>query len=812
MDHVLMGDLNIDVAQSSKGPYEPDLIGFCEANNLSIKSNDFSRVAHRKWQDGSTTTSQTTIDVILCYPAGNYSTEPPTDTSVSDHRLIKTISSYRCIVPIHRTITVIDWKKGDQQQLIDDVRHITRRYVPFQPDHEPQETLSAMVGQLFTAIDKNYPKRTVRVSRRDAPWITSHIKTLTGRRDAAYKRWKAAGPSNQHDRSMYQRLKCDVQRAISTAKQAWFVQNRSNAKKIWENLNRLTHRNTTDCPPTKIDVHELNDYFVQMGLHGKTHEEMTLPPLPEVTVTTATFQFQTIQPPVVYNILCEMSTKRKASGPWGIPHQLLGLLTPYITEPLTHLINQCLQQGKYPDVFKIAAVTPIPKQKAASNADHFRPISLISNLSKVFEKIVQSQLVTFLKTNELLSSRQSGFRNGHSCETLLLKITEEWKKTVDKGKITVAAFLDFKKAFDSVCHNKLIKALHKIGVCGQNLMWFFSYLKDWSQYVEMNGKKSEKLSIQFGVPQGTVLGPILFTIFINDMLRRSEASSDAVTECFADDAMIYSTGTTALQAVTLINSALKDTAEWIAQSDLVLNDKKCVYMFVTPPGKKVHIADCSAIVQMSDHELERKWSVKYLGVHVDQHLQWSQHFEHVKSKINNGICLINRAKSGLPKENRLALYRAFVEPHIDLCAPVWSSAADKYVNNVEVAQRKAMRALADYNPGRTTDQLFKEWGIEKAKDRWKRLDAQWLYKLRQPLKFPTVPDYMRALVPFRETGRQTRTNSKTSNIVAPTCKTKIGERMFCSRLWQLDLHLPNDIWNNTSLSTFRRAFDLVNSN
>ena len=109
--------------------------------------------------------------------------------------------------------------------------------------------------------------------------------------------------------------------------------------------------------------------------------------------------------------------------------------------------------------------------------------------------MVQSQLVTFLKTNELLSSRQSGFRNGHSCETLLLKITEEWKKTVDKGKITVAAFLDFKKAFDSVCHNKLIKALHKIGVCGQNLMWFFSYLKDRSQYVEMNGEKSEKLSI-----------------------------------------------------------------------------------------------------------------------------------------------------------------------------------------------------------------------------------------------------------------------------------------------------------------------------
>ena len=116
-------------------------------------------------------------------------------------------------------------------------------------------------------------------------------------------------------------------------------------------------------------------------------------------------------------------------------------------------------------------------------------------------------------------------------------------------------------------------ALEKVGVCGQNLKWFYSYLKDRSQYVEVNGRKSEEMSIQSGVPQGTVLGPILFTIFINDMLQRSEARTDAVTECFADDAMIYSTATTEQQAATQLNLALNDTAEWITQSDLVLNDK-----------------------------------------------------------------------------------------------------------------------------------------------------------------------------------------------------------------------------------------------
>ena len=142
-----------------------------------------------------------------------------------------------------------------------------------------------------------------------------------------------------------------------------------------------------------------------MSQHGKQHEQMAPLEVHDLTVSTTTFEFETVQPTIVFKILSEMAKKNKASGPYGIPHQLLEMITPYLTEPLTHLINQCLRQGEYPDVFKMAAVTPIPKIAAATLSDHFRPISLIANLSKVFERIVQSQLVSHLKTNSLLSSR-----------------------------------------------------------------------------------------------------------------------------------------------------------------------------------------------------------------------------------------------------------------------------------------------------------------------------------------------------------------------------------------------------------------------
>ena len=228
------------------------------------------------------------------------------------------------------------------------------------------------------------------------------------------------------------------------------------------------------------------------------------------------------------------------------------------------------------------------------------------------------------------------------------------------------------------------------------------------QYVEWNGQQSERKLILSGVPQGTVLGPLLFTIYIDDLLQQMESRPEATVECFADDAMIYSCGKTLPEAVDQLNTALAHTTEWVKQSNLVLNMDKCVHMILASPWSRKNVEASKETVRLGDHELVRVDCVSYLGVKVDQSLQWDKNFEHVKAKINRGTCLINRAKKGLPKEERLALYHAFVEPHIDFCAPVWSAATDKNLTLVEKAQRNAIRALADYNSEKTTDELFSE--------------------------------------------------------------------------------------------------------
>ena len=272
--------------------------------------------------------------------------------------------------------------------------------------------------------------------------------------------------------------------------------------------------------------------------------------------------------------------------------------------------------------------------------------------------------------------------------------------------------------------------------------------------------------------------------------------------------MIYSYGVTISEAVAQLNIALAHTTKWVDNSNLVLNMDKCVYMILASPWSRKTVEASTEEVSLGDHKLDREEFVRYLGVQVDQSLQWDEQYASVKAKINVGTCLINRVKKGLPQQERLALYHAFVEPHLDFCAPVWSAAADKNVTSVEKAQRNSIRALTDYTTEKSTDELFTELKIEKVKQRWRRLDAQWLFRIRHKDKFPTVPQYMRDLVPFKESSRQARTTSKTSNI-AIKCKTKRGERMFCYRLWQLDLHFQKEIWNCLSINCIRNAFLIV---
>ena len=258
----------------------------------------------------------------------------------------------------------------------------------------------------------------------------------------------------------------------------------------------------------------------------------------------------------------------KAVGPYSIPIFLLKILCEHIAIPLCDIINNSFSSGVFPDMMKLAKVIPLYKKDSPEVASSYRPISLLSVFSKIFEKLMHSRLYKFFEKCDILHSLQFGFRSKHSTLHALISMTESIKKTIDDGVYGCGVFIDLQKAFDTVNHSILLKKLEHYGVRGTALSWFSSYLSERKQYVSLNGHTSNHLKILCGVPQGSVLGPLLFLIYINDIPNVSKLISFYL---FADDTNIYYKSHDLVHLQKIMNRELKKVKKWLDSNRLSLN-------------------------------------------------------------------------------------------------------------------------------------------------------------------------------------------------------------------------------------------------
>ncbi|OQV14723.1 hypothetical protein BV898_11095 [Hypsibius exemplaris] len=268
------------------------------------------------------------------------------------------------------------------------------------------------VKGLLDVVEQHYPVRTRRIRQAEYPWMSPSIKKKIRTRNAAYRRLIfSRGRTYPSIKADFMLRKREVERMIGHGKMEFFQRNASNSRKIWAVLGRLLKKDHQVKTPSQLDANAINLHYVQMGQHGVPHPPAARPE--PLSVNPCVFQFSEVKVEEVLEILREITTARKSKGPSGIPPKLLGIVALPIAEPIAHLVNASLRSGVYPDLFKIAHITPISKSTDASKPDDFRPIALINNASKVFEKVVQSRLLEHLQRYSTLSSRQLGFRAGH---------------------------------------------------------------------------------------------------------------------------------------------------------------------------------------------------------------------------------------------------------------------------------------------------------------------------------------------------------------------------------------------------------------
>ena len=398
-----------------------------------------------------------------------------------------------------------------------------------------------------------------------------------------------------------------------------------------------------------------------------------------------------------------------------------------IAKSLSTIFNKSILSGSFPDDMKIAIVSPIYKSDCKSKPTNYRPVSVLSAVAKIFEKLISHQLSNYLESNKILVNQQSGFRKKHSTETSLLSVTNEWYLNMNKGYLNGVVFLDLKKAFDCVDHSILLRKLELYGIKGVELNWFKSYLSNRIQRCKIGQTISEPQKIRSGIPQGSNLGPLLFLLYINDLpncLKYTKANM------FADDTNLTTASLNKEELQRRLNSDLELMHNWLLANKLTLNKEKTEYMLIGS-HQRLSTVETDPILEFGDTKIKRVNHAKSLGIIIDEQLLWKNQIEAISSKVSKGIGVLRRIKNCVPKTTLIKVYNALVLPYFDYCSLVWSNCSDQLISKLQKMQNRAARVITGRSYETPSSEVLRELDWKPLIDHWEKNSLVFMYKAKR---------------------------------------------------------------------------------
>ena len=421
------------------------------------------------------------------------------------------------------------------------------------------------------------------------------------------------------------------------------------------------------------------------------------------------------------------SLKNKKSDINNIPVTLIKLVSQSLSTPLSNLFNQSLQNGIFPDCLKHANVIPLYKKGPKAEISNYRPISLLSIFSKILEKQMKIHLVKYLEQKSILSSHQFGFRNGLSTFDALNSLSKDLFNALDNRMSAITVYIDFKSAFDTINHAILLRKMEFYGIRGTVLDWFKSYLTDRTQSVTYQNNTSGRLYQTKGIPQGSVLGPVLFLIYIQDMAYIFNSLKCLL---FADDSSLNIVGPNLLELIYRTNAELDKLYTWVLSNRLTINTSKTHYMittnksfnFLPPLFINFEIIKC-----VSHH--------KVLGVILDNKLKFHEHIKSISHKINSSIAMLNHIKNLVPNELKRCLYFSHIQSHLTYCMNIYGFTYPTHLMHLFKLQKKALRVITNSDYQAHSNPLFKNLNILKHFDLVKLEAGTYAYKNKNSNEF-----------------------------------------------------------------------------
>ena len=401
----------------------------------------------------------------------------------------------------------------------------------------------------------------------------------------------------------------------------------------------------------------------------------------------------------------------RSTGHDGLSVHLLKRIIIHIVIPLSYIFNLSISTGKCPDSLKIAKVIPVFKKDDSSLLTNYRPISILPSISKILEKIIYRRIYIFLQVNSILIPNQYGFRKKYSTDFAIVSLLNKITECFANKEHLIGIFMDLSKAFDTIDHDILLYKLERYGIRGVALAWIRDYLLSRKQYVMFQSSESPRSNITCGVPQGSILGPLLFLIYINDIINSSTILNFIL---FADDTNIFYSNKNFETLISTLNSEISKVSQWFTCNKLSLNIAKTNFIRFKPHNPQN--IDHSYEIRVDGLSLTENKSTKFLGITIDSSLTWNDHLHNVHTSVSKGIGILYRLKNLLSSNSLNILYNALILPYITYCNLAWGNCGSTKTNSLLLLQKRALRIITNSRYLAPTDPLFSQLKTLKVHD------------------------------------------------------------------------------------------------
>ena len=700
---ILLGDFNIDLLTCDTEISNSKFLDVLGAYQILPTITLPTRI---------TDTSNTLIDNIFTSTMNCSSVSGNLTVALSDHLpqflILNTDCSpdFKPKPPFRR-----DWSKFNEATFKAEFDRVDWKNLLEIEKGDVDASFNAFLVRFSSLYDKHVPLK--QLTRRQSnlllkPWITKGILTSSRIRDSLNDDYlKTSDPVlKAFLRGRYKFYRNRIVSLTRASKKLYysryFLQNSGNLRKLWQGVRQIISSplsyscfslNINDSLSSKPEEvsESFNDFFSTIADKIRSKIPFTRHHFSEwlknENRNLNQFFANPTSPQEVSKVL-ESLSENKATGPHSIPYPIISSNLNSLSSIFSDIINLSFSTGVFPSQLKEAKVIPVFKNKGSPfDAENYRPISLLSNIDKIFQKLMHKRLIDFLDQSNSLYPLQFGFRSNHSTETALLYCIDQISKALEEGNFGCSIFIDLQKAFDTVDHSILLSKLDFYGIRGKSLDWFHSFLTNRSQFVTISGSDSKSKSMKHGVPQGSVLGPLLFLIYVNDL---HIALRFSLVNLFADDTMLFLKNESLKTISKQANIDLKLLMNWLKANKISLNTSKTEMLIFRSIRKKL---DYEVKIKINGHRLRPSNVVKYLGIFIDEHLNWRHHINFVCTKLKRANGALSKLRHYVDKKTLTSLYYSLFHCHVSYAAKVWGQRQTIHANRVSILQKQALRII-----------------------------------------------------------------------------------------------------------------------